>query len=160
MAKNLPLKVLVAGTVATLLLTIGAHYIVFGGEELAVEPLERIEGGEVPGKVLLWLDRGKMERGYGAFWDGENLFLAVKMGQCPTGGYSVVLGDFKMENDVAVVTTEFLKPNPWDIVIHVLTYPSTVAKLAAGGSCPLAASFIGVDGIELARVDITRLDEE
>lgn len=160
MKKGTPLKLLVAGTLATLLLTVGAQYIVFGGEELTVEPLEEIEAGKIPGPVLLWLDRGKESEGFGAFLDGEDLYLAVRMGQCPTGGYGVLLGDARLENDEAVVTAEFSKPKPWEFVIQVLTYPNTVVKLATGGENPAFARFLGVDGALLAHVAVVDLAEE
>ena len=160
MSKKLPAKILIAGTLATLLLTAGAQFILFGGEELAMAPLERLPDSEIPREILIWLDKDKYSEGYGAFYLEGDLYLAARMGQCPTGGYAVLLGNPKLEKAEAEITAEFKKPKPWDMVTQVLTYPRTVVKIAAAGKCPATALFLAADGSVLARVEVSRLDLE
>ncbi|HBI55512.1 MAG TPA: hypothetical protein DG577_08710 [Firmicutes bacterium] len=160
MSKNLPAAVLIAGTLAVLLLTAGAQFILFGGEDLAMKPLEILPDSEVPREILIWLDKDKYSEGYGAFFREGDLFLAVRMGERPTGGYAVFLGNPRLEKAEAVVTAEFRRPKPWDMVTQVLTYPRTVVRIASAGRCPASALFLAVDGSVLARVEVVFLDQE
>ena len=159
MSKNLPLKILLLGTLTALLLTAGAQYVCFGGEELTVKPLSKLADADIPGKILIWLDRGKHDEGYGAFFEEGRLYLAARMGECPTGGYAIYLGNPRMEGDSAVVTVEYQKPSPWDIVIHALTYPRTVSQIVVAKR-PKTALFLTPDGAMVARVEVVGLDEE
>lgn len=158
MSKNLPAKILIAGTLATLLLTAGAQFVLFGGEELTVAPLDRLPDSEIPREILIWLDKEKYSEGYGAFFREGDLYLAARMGERPTGGYAVLLCSPRLEKAEAIITAEFKKPKPWDMVTQVLTYPRTVVKIAAAGKCPATALFLAGDGSVLARVEVVRLD--
>lgn len=160
MSKNIPKLILIVGTMLTLIVTIGAQAVFFGGEELTLLPLEQVAEPELPREILLWLDRDKCSEGYGAFFLGGDLYLAARMGECPTGGYAVRLGSPRMDKSEAVITAAFIRPKPWDMVIQVLTYPRTVVRIAAAGNCPPRVTFMGDDEKVLASVEVARLDGE
>lgn len=160
MAKNLPLRILIGGTVAVLLFTAAAQFILFGGGELTMVPLDKLPDVEIPGAIILQLDRNKMRPGYDAYFDGESLYLAARMGECPTGGYGVYLGDPRLEEGEAFITVEFERPKPWDMVTQALTYPRTVVKVALTRDCPAAVVFLAVDGSQLARAEVVHLTGE
>lgn len=159
MSKNLPRLILIVGTMLTLILTIGAQVVYFGGEEFMM-PLEQVAEPELPREILLWLDRDKCSEGYCAFFLEGDLYLAARMGECPTGGYAVRLGSPHMDKAGAVIKASFIRPKPWDMVTHVLTYPRAVVKIAAAGNCPPRATFIGADESILASVEVVKLDQE
>ena len=160
MPANLPAKILIIGTLATLLLTAGAQFILFGGEELTVAPLEKLPESDIPSEILIWSDRDKHCEGYCAYFLDGYLYFAARMGERPTGGYAIVLGSPKMEKAEAVVTAEFKRPQPWDIVTQVITYPRTVVRIAFAGDCPASALFLAADGSVLARVEVINLDRD
>lgn len=122
-------------------------------------PLAKLPDAEIPGAIILQLDRNKKWPGYDAYFDGESLYLAARMGECPTGGYGVYLGDLKLEAE-AFITVEFERPNPWDMVTQALTYPRTVVKIALTQDCPATVVFLAVDGSQLARVEVVKLAGE
>ena len=119
-------------------------------------PLERLADSQIPGEILIWLDRGKHDEGFAAFYKEGDLYLAVRKGECPTGGYSVHIGDPKFEAGEAVATVQFQKPNPWDMVTQVLTCPNAVVKIAVG-NCPETAVFESAAGKVLARGEVVPL---
>lgn len=160
MSKKIPRLIIIAGTMLTLIVTIGAQVVYFGGEELTLLPLEQVAEPELPREILLWLDRDKCSEGYGAFFLEGDLYLAARMGECPTGGYAVHLGNPHMDKSEAVITASFIRPKPWDMVTHVLTYPRTVVRIAAAGKCPPRVTFIDAGEKVLASVEVARLDEE
>jgi hypothetical protein len=160
MSKNLPTVILIVGTMLTLILTAGAQVVFFGGEELMMLPLQQVAESELPREILLWLDRDKCSEGYSAFFLEGDLYLAARMGECPTGGYIVRLGSPNLEKTEAVIKADFIKPKPWDMVTHVLTYPRTVVRIATAGNCPARATFVGADESTLATVVVERLDRE
>jgi hypothetical protein len=152
------LKVLILGTLATLLISMVAQFVFFGGEELSAPPLDKLSSAEMPGKILVWLDQGKGGEGYAAFYQGGDLFLAARLGERPTGGYEVFFSQPRLEQGEAVVTVECTRPKPWDIVVQVLTYPRTAVKISTS-QCPDYVRFVTVKDEELARVQVIKLEE-
>lgn len=156
MASNLPLKVLIIGTLAMLAVTAAAQYVYFGGDDLTITPLEQLSAADIPGEILVWIDTNKTSAGYGAFYSEGRLFLAARMGERPTGGYRVLLGDPGLENSEAIVAVEFIAPKPWDFVTQAITYPWAVAEIAIDRS-PATALFVDTDGSVLSRVKVVEL---
>lgn len=131
---------------------------VLGGETFTVAELERLADKDIPTAVYLWLEENKHSEGFGAFYSQGWVYLAVRMGQRPTGGYSVHLGDAQANGDITV-KVHYKTPKPWDMVTQVITYPRTAVKVECPEGPPRAAIFLSVKDAVLAKVDIINLDD-
>ena len=105
----------------TLIVTIGAQVVYFGGEELTLLPLEQVAEPELP-EILLWLDRDKCSEGYGAFFWRE-ICTGSEDGRVSNRRICRSPGQPHMDKSEAVITASFIRLKPWDMVTHVLTYP-------------------------------------
>lgn len=133
-------------------------FIIWGGEKPKMEELKRLSAEEIPSPVHNWLNINKEHEGYGAFYGEGHLFLAVKLGQRPTGGYAVLLGDIQPGAQTTVRVQE-VAPKPWDFVTQVITYPRAVA----GVQCPQrpdTVTFYNVTNSVLAKVTVENLQTE
>lgn len=120
-----------------------------------MDVLSALPNPEIPQPIYLWLVTDQEAPGYAAFYEEGALYLAVKLGQRPTGGYSVVLGDIELGEPVAVRVEE-KAPKPWEIVTQVITYPWTVAKVSCPQQ-PQAVIFLSRSGAVLAKVPVSKL---
>ena len=159
MKKLLPRKVLGIGIVIVLLIIGGALYFIYFGGESNLEAMESLREAEIPGKVLVWLEEDKHDEGYGAFFSEGYVYLAVRMGERPTGGYTVILGNAQQEGAQVRITVVCKVPKPWDIVTQVITYPRAVVKLACPEP-PSTALFLSPSGSVLAQVEVQNLERE
>ncbi|HKM39113.1 MAG TPA: protease complex subunit PrcB family protein [bacterium] len=60
---------------------------------------------------------------------GQNTYLIITRGMCPTGGYSVVIKQALETEDQLVVEVEYKDPAPDAIVTQAITYPYAVAMI-------------------------------
>lgn len=119
-----------------------------------MEPMPSLSDVEIPPDILLWLEDNRETEGYGAFFREGTIFVAARMGMRPTGGYSVVLGEPKVDSESLKIKIEFLSPNPWDIVTQAITYPYAVVAVDAAGNRPGKAHFYGPGGGIIATVPV------
>ncbi len=131
---------------------------ILGGEKQEMEGLKGLSVEEIPGPVHNWLNRNNEHEGYGAFYSEGRLYLVAKLGQRPTGGYTVLLGDVQLGAQATVRVKE-VAPKPWDIVIQVLTYPRTVAKIKCPEK-PETVTFFSAANSVIAKVTVENLDTE
>jgi len=149
--------IFVAAALVLLVLGGGVYMYLQGGEDM--EAMEPLDSKDIPKEVLIWLDLDKTNSGYAAFYGQGSLFLAVKLGQRPTGGYSVTIGDCKQEDCRVTVCVQENKPSPWDMVTQVLTYPSGVASFECHEP-PEIVCFTTKSGSVLAQVPVEKLGTE
>jgi len=150
-------KILILSTIIVLILVSWFVCFILGGEKSAMTTMEKLHDSEFPSEILVWLDSDKLSEGYGAFYTDGHIYLAGRMGERPTGGYAILLGDVKQEGAQVIVTVQIKTPKPWDVVTQVITYPHTVTKLACPGEQPESALFMSTVGTVIARVEVKDL---
>ncbi len=93
--------------------------------------------------------RGRLEAGLYVFWEVSELareygvdprdvrldfqsrvVLAVHLGNCPTGGYSVQVGRVTRDGNLVTVMARVARPGPRDMVTLAWTYPSHAVSLS------------------------------
>jgi len=149
--------------ISILAIAIGTAIILpfaMGGEEPVMEELAKLTEKDIPTQVYAWLNQDREREGYAAFFLEDNLYLAARLGQRPTGGYAVLLGDAVLEGNEVRVRVQLKSPKPWDMVTQVITYPRTVVKIDCGGSMPANVLFLSSGNTVLAKVPIVNLREE
>lgn len=151
-------KKLIIITVVTVLGLAVLILAIFGGEKLEMEEIKGLPTEEIPGPVHNWLNRNIEHERYGAFYGEGHLYLVVKLGQRPTGGYTVLLGDVQLGAQATVRVKE-VAPKPWDFVTQVLTYPRTVSRVQCPQR-PETVTFYGVANSVLAKVAVEDLHTE
>lgn len=93
-----------------------------------MEILAKLPEEEIPASICRWLVADEDSLGYGAFYGEGYLYLAVKLGRRPTGGYAVLLGDVQL-NIQTTVGVQKKAPGPCDMVAQVITYPRTAVRI-------------------------------
>lgn len=152
-------KLIIAGIVAILVIAVPVLIFVLGGSDQVMAVNEKVPDRDIPTAILVWLDENMHTEGYGAFYTEGYFYFVARMGQKPTGGFSVSLGEASLTRGEAVVKVEFDSPNPWDIVTQVITYPRMVVRLAYSPEPPENAMFISPRGSVIARVKVVNLDQ-
>lgn len=152
--KRLLLTVLIV-----ILVAVPVLIIALGGSEPEMEINKRLPDRDIPTPILAWLEDNKSNEGFGAFYYQGYFYFAARLGEKPTGGYSVLLGEAKVTGSEASVLVDYKSPSPWDLVTQVITYPRTVIRLAYKGEAPETALFLSTGGAEIAKVGVEVLDE-
>lgn len=148
------------GIAAALALIVFLFISVLGGETPVMKSSEKVPDSQIPTTILVWLEHNKQDEGYGAFYYDGYLYLAARMGQRPTGGFAVMLGEAELRKEELRVKVDYKVPNPWDMVTQVITYPRTVIRLAHSLEPPHTALFFSTSGSVIARVEVQNLNEE
>jgi hypothetical protein len=83
---------------------------------------------------------------------GDAWLIYVSMGEQRTGGFSIKIEGVTIAGTIVTVTVRRSTPNPGDMTIQVLTYPSDAVRvrrsdLPAGD---LKVAFVTPDGTQLA----------
>ena len=124
----------------------------------SMEVLSALPNSEIPQAIHLWLVTNEADPGFAAFYAEGTLYLAVKLGQRPTGGYSVLLGDVELSEPVTVRVEE-KSPKPWAIVTQVITFPRTVVEVSCPRQ-PQSVIFFSKSNSVLAKVAVHNLETE
>ncbi|MFO7820264.1 MAG: protease complex subunit PrcB family protein [Halanaerobacter sp.] len=59
------------------------------------------------------------------------LAVYVTLGECPTGGYNIQIGEIRKADETLVVTIKAISPAPDEMVTQVITYPYDLVRLSA-----------------------------
>jgi hypothetical protein len=90
-------------------------------------------------------------QGVDAQYDASSgkLFILLRWGTCPTGGYRIVLRQARLirrfANPLVVVRADYLPPDPGQPVIEVLTYPVVAAALRLDANRAHGVTVVAVD---------------
>lgn len=152
-------KLLLAGLAAIVIVAVPVLIIALGGGEPEMEINKRLSDRDIPTPILVWLEGNKSSEGFGAFYYQGFFYFAARMGEKPTGGYSILLGEANLTGSEASVFVDYKCPSPWDMVTQVITYPRTVIRLAHTGDAPETALFLSPSGDEITRVGVEVFDE-
>ena len=118
---------------------------------------EKLSDKEVPLEVLAWLESERHREDYGAFFLEGQIYLAAKMGERPTGGFAINLGNIEIEDGAVIVRVEFESPSPWDMVTQAFTYPRAIVRVSSPNP-PEHAIFRTKSNSVIAKVATRNLD--
>ncbi|MTI94275.1 MAG: protease complex subunit PrcB family protein [Firmicutes bacterium] len=157
--RGIPMKWRITGSLALVVaLLVVLSVTAFGGSEPMIEDkLDCLPDGDIPPQLLLWLDANRAQSGYNAFLVDGAIYLTVRAGEKPTGGYRVELGDLDYTDTGVKVSVEFVAPKPWDMVTQVISYPHAVIACGSAGDIPETALFVNPQGAVLATVSVEEL---
>jgi hypothetical protein len=151
-------KKLLAGAAMATVLLLATVIKVLGGGESAMERGAGLSESQVPSQIILWIAENRKVPGYDAFSLGDAVYMVVRLGQRPTGGYAVYLGEAELDGRTLYVKVEVVEPRPWDMVSQALTYPTAVAGMRIDGHLPEAVVFLDLHGGVLARIPVQALE--
>jgi hypothetical protein len=91
---------------------------------------EKIKDSDAPKELVDKIEKLKRERGFAFTVDDKSgyIYIAVFMGEKPTGGYSIEVTDVSDSEGRTGVLVKEIEPNKGDIVTQVLTQPYTIIK--------------------------------
>lgn len=153
-------KKLLVGGALFLVLLLATMIKVLGGGESAMERGTGLTESQVPSEIILWIAENRTVPGYDAFSLEDAVYMVVRLGQRPTGGYAVYLGEAELEGRTLYVKVEVVEPKPWDMVTQALTYPTAVAGMRIDGQLPETVVFLDLQGGTIARVPVKALYPE
>jgi hypothetical protein len=118
----------------TLLLTIGL-IASLGITSLANEAIQPISQplyslvDQTPEELVDFVNENKMEQGYATYEGKNKSYLLISLGQRNTGGYSLELTNFTIDNGKALFTAKEIIPPSDAFVTQALTYPVLLIEL-------------------------------
>lgn len=91
---------------------------------------EKVKDSDVPKELADKIEKVKKERGFAFTADDKTgyIYIAVFMGEKPTGGYSIEVTDVSDSEGRTGVLVKEVEPKKVDIVTQVLTQPYTIIK--------------------------------
>ncbi len=104
-------------------------------QALNLDPAAEMKARLVAGLYVFW-GTGELVREYGVdprdvrLDLAQRVVLAVHLGRCPTGGYSVRVERVTRDGSLVTVITRVNRPGPQDMVTLAWTYPSHAVSLS------------------------------
>jgi hypothetical protein len=91
---------------------------------------DEVKDSDVPKELADKIEKIKKERGFAFTTDEKSgyIYIAVFMGEKPTGGYSIEVTDVSDSEGRTGVLVKEVEPKKGDVVTQVLTQPYTIIK--------------------------------
>lgn len=119
-------KWFIPGIILSILILISLFYVIAARQSLTYEQL-KID--QAPATIYETYESQKTEQGFSVTSYDRSNYILITMGEVPTGGYSIDVQDVYTHDDTIIVKTRFIEPKPEDLVIMVISYPTSVVKI-------------------------------